>query len=90
MNLLSTVQSGWRSLVGFLSMAGGTTLASTSTDTHLAPWLVGAGAVVIAAERVAQAFEKPTTTNLTAAEKSAQEVLDALSKFQNVSQGKVG
>lgn len=97
MNLISALQTGWRSLIGFLGFLGGSTMVATSTDAHQAPWLIGSGAVIVAAERIAQAFEKPTATNVTQAEKSAEQLLSAFQSFQasqastnQASSGKVG
>ncbi len=87
---INTALFSWRSIVGFLSFLGGVLSSITSTDPHVAPWLIGAGAVTMAAERVAQALETPTTGNVSAAvsasEQAAAKLLSDFQAFQK-SQG---
>ena len=82
-------QFNWRSVVGFLSILAGfiTSLSSSlGLGSDLAPWLVGAGAVVVAAERIAQALEAPSSTTvataLSASEVAAEKLLADFKTFQ--------
>ena len=79
----------WRSVVGFLAMVAG--VISALIGAHIFPgsfdsWLVGAGAVVLAAERVAQALESPSSGNVSAAvsasEAAAAKLLSDFQAFQ--------